>query len=98
LGQSNCASCASQPQRSVTLQPQLGGETTKSIRNIWWHWEGDFYSCLTNITPCMFWQSCISHVRNMFRPTISAIIRWYYNNINGKIPLSPFIILPFILL
>jgi hypothetical protein len=36
-GQGNCASWASQPQKSVTLRPQLGGETTKSIRDMWWH-------------------------------------------------------------
>src|SRR5215467_7984081 len=29
-GQRNCASWASHPQKSVTLQPQPGGETTKS--------------------------------------------------------------------
>jgi hypothetical protein len=28
-GQRNCASWASQPQKSVTLRPQPGGETTK---------------------------------------------------------------------
>jgi hypothetical protein len=38
-GQRNCTSWASQPQKSVTLQPQPGGETTKSIRDMWWHWE-----------------------------------------------------------
>jgi hypothetical protein len=25
--------------KSVTLRPQPGGETTKSIRDMWWHWE-----------------------------------------------------------
>jgi hypothetical protein len=39
-GQRNCASWASQPQKSVTLRPQWGGETTKSIRGMWWHWGG----------------------------------------------------------
>jgi hypothetical protein len=39
--QRNCASWASQPQKSVTLRPQLGGETTKSIRDMWWHWVGE---------------------------------------------------------
>src|SRR5215469_5370002 len=38
-GQRNCASWASQPQKSVTLRPQRGGETTKSIRDMWWHWQ-----------------------------------------------------------
>jgi hypothetical protein len=33
-GQRNCASWASQPQKSVTLRPQPGGETTKSIRDM----------------------------------------------------------------
>jgi hypothetical protein len=28
----------SQPQKSVTLRSQPGGETTKSIRDMWWHW------------------------------------------------------------
>src|SRR5215469_7229039 len=37
-GQRNCASWASQPQKSVTLRPQPGGETKKSIRDMWWHW------------------------------------------------------------
>jgi hypothetical protein len=26
------------PQKSVTLRPQPGGETTKSIRDMCWHW------------------------------------------------------------
>jgi hypothetical protein len=39
LGQRNSAFWASQPQKSVTLRPQPGGETTKSIRDMWWHWE-----------------------------------------------------------
>jgi hypothetical protein len=36
-GQRNCASWASQPQKSVTFRPQPGGETTKSIRDMWRH-------------------------------------------------------------
>jgi hypothetical protein len=27
------------PQKSVTLRPQPGGETTKSIRDMRWHWD-----------------------------------------------------------
>jgi hypothetical protein len=38
-GQRNCASWASHPQKSVTLKPQPGEETTKSIRDMWWHWK-----------------------------------------------------------
>jgi hypothetical protein len=37
-GQRSCAPCASQNQKSVTLRPQSGGEITKSIRDMWWHW------------------------------------------------------------
>jgi hypothetical protein len=37
-GLRNCASWASQPQKAVTLWPQSGGETAKSIRDMWWHW------------------------------------------------------------
>jgi hypothetical protein len=40
-GQCNRASWASQPQRSVTLRPQPGGGTTKSIRDMWWRWRGE---------------------------------------------------------
>jgi hypothetical protein len=36
-GQRNCASWASQPQKSVTLLPQPGGGTTKVRMNMWWH-------------------------------------------------------------
>jgi hypothetical protein len=42
-GQRNCASWASQPQKSVTFRPQPGRETTKSIRDIWWHWKKDWF-------------------------------------------------------
>jgi hypothetical protein len=37
-GQCNCDSWMCQPQKSVTFRPQLGGETTKFIRDMWWHW------------------------------------------------------------
>ena len=37
-GQRNCASWASQPQKSVTLLPCPGGRTTKSTNDMWWHW------------------------------------------------------------
>ena len=37
-GQRNCASLASQPQKSVTLLPCPGGRTTKSTEHMWWHW------------------------------------------------------------
>jgi hypothetical protein len=37
-GQRSCASWAFPPQKLVTLQPQRGGVTTKSIRDMWWYW------------------------------------------------------------
>ena len=37
-GQCNCASRASQLEKSVTLLPCPGGRTTKSAKDIWWHW------------------------------------------------------------
>jgi hypothetical protein len=43
-GQRNCASWASQPQKSITLRPQPGGETTKFIRDMWWHWKKNIYT------------------------------------------------------
>ena len=39
LGQRNCASWASQPQKSVTLLPCPGGRTTKPTKDMWWHWK-----------------------------------------------------------
>ena len=38
LGQRKCASWASQPQKSVTFLPCPGGRTTKSTKDMWWHW------------------------------------------------------------
>src|SRR5215469_4497646 len=43
-GQRNCASWASHPQNSVTLRPQPGRETTKSVRDMWWHWKKITYN------------------------------------------------------
>ena len=37
-GQRNCASWESQPQKSVTLLPCPAGRTTKSTKDMWWHW------------------------------------------------------------
>jgi hypothetical protein len=39
-GQRNCASRASQPQNSVIFLPCPGGRTTKSTKDMWWHWGG----------------------------------------------------------
>jgi len=38
-GQRNCTSWASQPQKSVTLLLCPGGRTTKSTKDMWWHWK-----------------------------------------------------------
>src|SRR5215510_252688 len=52
-GQRNCALWASHPQTSVTLRPQPGGETTKSIRDMWWHWPKNVsFICLSNYSTC----------------------------------------------
>ena len=37
-GQHNCASWAFQSQKLVTLLPCPGGRTTKSTKDMWWHW------------------------------------------------------------
>jgi hypothetical protein len=56
-GQRNCASWTSQPQKSVTIQPQLGGKTTKSIRDMWWHRK------TTTTTTFMFYVPNLLRVR-----------------------------------
>ena len=43
-GQRNCASWASQPQKSVTLLPCRGGRTTKSTKDMWWGEKKLFHS------------------------------------------------------
>ena len=45
-GQRNCASWASQPQKSVTFLPWTGGRTTKSTKGMWWHWGGGYLNNL----------------------------------------------------
>jgi hypothetical protein len=62
-GQRNCASWASKPQKSVTLRPQPGGETTKSIRDMWWHWQKNHTSYL----HCFIPQKPIEFVLQPFR-------------------------------
>jgi len=37
-GQSNCASLEPQSQKPVELLPCPGGRTTKSTKDMWWHW------------------------------------------------------------
>src|SRR5215469_1837967 len=49
-GQRNCVSWASQPQKSITLRPQPGGETTKSIRDNRVLWMGVL--CLVMCCTC----------------------------------------------
>jgi hypothetical protein len=72
-GQRNCAIMASQPQESVTLQTQPGRETTKSIRDMWWHWKKNSIrdlghvltgmlmkvQALCNLTSCRSIYSCL---------------------------------------
>jgi hypothetical protein len=54
-GQRNCASWASHPQKSATLRPQMGGEATKSVRDMWWHWREE-----KKIPFLMFCWPCVS--------------------------------------
>ena len=52
-GQRNCASWASQPQKSVILLPCPGRRTTKSTKDMWWHgWGNVGYPYW--ILPCVF--------------------------------------------
>jgi hypothetical protein len=66
-GQRNCASWTSQPQKSVTLLSQLGGEATESIRDMWWHWpknrilKSDCFS--THLYQCSVFVFLAPHVR-----------------------------------
>src|SRR5215475_16140493 len=60
-GQRTCASWASQPQKSVTLRPQPGGETTKSIRDMWWHWKKEQYDVFQR-TVRNSAQTCVTEI------------------------------------
>jgi hypothetical protein len=58
----NCASWASQPQKSVTLLTCPGGRTTKSTKDMWRHWTKK--NCNHNLhyrhnNKCMFTVNCI---------------------------------------
>ena len=59
-GQRNCASWASQPQKSVTLLPCPGGRTTKSTKDMWWHWEKKKKNLVGLF--CSIYESGISHL------------------------------------
>jgi hypothetical protein len=57
-GQRNCAWWASQTEKSVTLRPQPGGETTKSIRDMWWYWKKIYtfhYSLVIRVSDYWSW-------------------------------------------
>ena len=45
-GQRSRASWASQPQKSVISLPCPGGRTTKSTKDMWWHWEKKIFGFL----------------------------------------------------
>ena len=53
-GQCNCASWASQPQKLVTLLPCPGGRTTKSTKDMWWHWGGSFVKSFNTLFLQLF--------------------------------------------
>ena len=53
-GQRNYTSWASQSQKSITLVPCPGGRTTKSTKDMWWHWtKQKFLSHITTYTSCV---------------------------------------------
>jgi hypothetical protein len=54
-GQRNCASWAFQPQTSVTFEPQPGGETTKSTRDMWWYWGKTFLALCDRSILYAYW-------------------------------------------
>ena len=49
-GQRNCASWASQPHK-VTLLSCPGGRTTKSTKDMWWHWTKKKHFSLSALLP-----------------------------------------------
>jgi len=52
-GQRNCASWTSQPQKLVTLLPCPGRRTTKSTKDMWWHWRKNNNSnCIYELYIC----------------------------------------------
>ena len=67
-GQRNCASWASQPQKSVTFLPCPGGRTTKSTKDMWWHWEKTYSE---NVSASLR----IQHAKSMLRIILSSVAR-----------------------
>ena len=60
-GQRNCASWASQPQKSITILSCPGGRATKSTKDMWWHWGGGHLGVLyfTYTSACKGENWCI---------------------------------------
>ena len=67
-GQRNCASWASQPQKSVTRLPCPGGRTTKSTKDMWWHWTKNIAknTFLTTLSSSLI-VSCLSMADFVFK-------------------------------
>ena len=60
--QRNCSSWVSQTQKSVTLLPCPGGRTTKSTKDMWWHWTKKIYIYIhthTHTQTCTFVCLCV---------------------------------------
>jgi hypothetical protein len=76
-GQRNRASCASHPQKSVTLRPQPGGETTKYIRDMWWRWRRIPLQTASYPVPqqtlCFHFHSITTQHRSIIYATFSII-------------------------
>jgi len=87
-GQRNCASWASQPQKSVTLLPCPGGRTTKSTKDMWWHWtkktcfglhepsSGSYFAKVKTLIP--IYKSLLKYSILLLHISFSPVVRVYY--------------------
>jgi len=82
----NCASWASQPQKSVTLLPCPGGRTTKSTKDVWWHLGGGCYEILNlllnveNVLNVQKESNWANHARLLFNQYLDIYsFRIYFN-------------------
>jgi hypothetical protein len=76
-GQRNCASWMSQPQNSVTLWPQPGGEATKSVRDIWWHWKKNCYWYSIHLSIVVFLVYILQYLLGKFkRHALNVQVLW----------------------
>jgi hypothetical protein len=80
-GQRNCASWASQPQKSVTLSPQPGGKTARFIRTC-----GGIGGGGGNLVTCLSkWHHVPGDI--MFIDTVMRISRVHFDSSNNDVGL-----------